>query len=157
MIPESKFFQSDELNHDLNSHFNPPGLTNFIGVAQVDNDLTGVRGLNFPPFGTSLNRTCGLYLDGVYFPSKNIPVSFQWRPDRIIRKTKHDGIEYQTDTMLLGYHNALIIRFRSKNTSGVFSCSGRGLKYIYSLRNLSTLILPSPSLDMSLILILIFL
>ena len=119
MIPESKFFQSDELNHDLNSHFNPPGLTNFIGVAQVDNDLTGVRGLNFPPFGTSLNRTCGLYLDGVYFPSKNIPVSFQWRPDRIIRKTKHDGIEYQTDTMLLGYQNALIIRFRSKNTSGI--------------------------------------
>ena len=57
----SKFFQSDELKHDLNSHFNPPGLTNFIGVAQADNDLTGVRGLNFPPFGTSLNRTCGLY------------------------------------------------------------------------------------------------
>ncbi len=118
MIPNSKFFQSDELKHDLNSHFNPPGLTNFIGVAQADNDLTGVRGLNFPPFGTSLNRTCGLYLDGVYFPSKNIPVSFQWRPDRITRKTKLDGIEYQTDTMLLPFQNVLIIRFRAKNTSG---------------------------------------
>ena len=114
MIPNSKFFQSDELKHDLNSHFNPPGLTNFIGVAQADNDLTGVRGLNFPPFGTSLNRTCGLYLDGVYFPSKNIPVSFQWRPDRITRKTKLDGIEYQTDTMLLPFQNVLIIRFVGK-------------------------------------------
>ena len=119
MIPDSKFFQSDELKHDLNSHFNPPGLTNFIGVAQVDNDLTGVRGLNFPPFGTSLNRTCGFYLDGVYFPSKNIPVSFQWRPDRIIRKTRVDGVEYRTDTMLLSYQNTLIIRFRAKNTTGI--------------------------------------
>ena len=85
MIPDVDYYRSSELNHDLNSHFNPPGLTNFIGVVQVDNDLTGIRGLNFPPFSTSINRTCGLYLDGVYFPSKNIPVTFQWRPDKIIR------------------------------------------------------------------------
>ena len=68
MIPDSKYFESDKLIHDVNSHFNPPGLTNFSGVVQVDNDLMGIRGLNFPPFGTSLTRTCGLHIDGKYFP-----------------------------------------------------------------------------------------
>tara|TARA_S200000501_G_scaffold180959_1_gene170396 strand:+ start:3188 stop:5236 length:2049 start_codon:yes stop_codon:yes gene_type:complete len=119
MIPKVEFFKSSKLRHDINSHFNPPGLTNFLGVAQVDNDLTGVRGLNFPPFGTSLSRTCGFYLDGVYFPSKNIPISFQWMPDRIIREVEVEGILFRTDTMLLDSENVLLIRFKSKNISGV--------------------------------------
>ena len=66
MIPEVDYYRSSKLVHDANSHFNPPGLTNFIGVIQVDNDLTGIRGLNLPPYGTSLNRTCVLFLDGSY-------------------------------------------------------------------------------------------
>jgi len=119
MIPDVDYYRSSELIHDLNSHFNPPGLTNFIGVVQVDNDLTGIRGLNFPPFSTSINRTCGLYLDGVYFPSKNIPVTFQWRPDKIIRKTTVDGVEYRTDTMLVPNKNALMMKISALNRSGV--------------------------------------
>ena len=119
MIPEVDYYRSSELIHDLNSHFNPPGLTNFIGVVQVDNDLTGIRGLNFPPFSTSINRTCGLYLDGVYFPSKNIPVTFQWRPDKIIRKTTVDGVEYRTETMLVPNKNALVMKISALNRSGV--------------------------------------
>ena len=119
MIPDVDYYRSSELVHDLNSHFNPPGLTNFIGVVQVDNDLTGIRGLNFPPFSTSINRTCGLYLDGVYFPSKNIPVTFQWRPDKIIRKTTVDGVEYRTDTMLVPNKNALMMKISALNRSGV--------------------------------------
>lgn len=119
MIPDVDYYRSSELVHDLNSHFNPPGLTNFIGVVQADNDLTGIRGLNFPPFSTSINRTCGLYLDGVYFPSKNIPVTFQWRPDKIIRKTTVDGVKYRTDTMLVPNKNALMMKISALNRSGV--------------------------------------
>ena len=116
MIPDTKYFESDELKHDFNSHFNPPGLTNFCGVVQVDNDLTGIRGLNFPPFGTSLNRTCGLYIDGRYFPSFKTSVLFKWRPDRITRKADVNGIKYKSKTMIIPDQNAVVIELTLHNT-----------------------------------------
>ena len=117
MIPDTKYFESDELIHDLNSHFNPPGLTNFSGVVQVDNDLMGIRGLNFPPFGTSLNRSCGLYIDGRYFRSLKSPVSFKWMPDRIIRKADVNGIEYKSQTIIIPNQNAVVIKLTLYNKS----------------------------------------
>ena len=117
MIPDTKYFESDELIHDLNSHFNPPGLTNFRGVVQVDNDLMGIRGINFPPFGTSLNRSCGLYIDGRYLPSLKSPVSFKWRPDRIIRKADVNGIEYKSQTIIIPNQNAVVIKLTLYNKS----------------------------------------
>lgn len=117
MIPDSKYFESDKLIHDVNSHFNPPGLTNFSGVVQVDNDLMGIRGLNFPPFGTSLTRTCGLHIDGKYFPSFWKPVSFIWRPDKIIRTCQINGIFFKSETIIMPNSNAVIIQLSLENKS----------------------------------------
>ena len=94
MIPNVEFFTSSKLKHDINSHFNPPGLTNFIGVVQVENDISAIRGLNFPPFGTSLEKSCVMYVDDQYFLSTNTPVSFTWRPDKITREADLQGIKY---------------------------------------------------------------
>ena len=53
MIPSVDDLKSDILKHKTGDIFNPPGLTNFWGCVQADIDLTGIRSLNFPPFGCS--------------------------------------------------------------------------------------------------------
>ena len=51
MIPNVEDLKSDVLIHKHGDIFNLPGLTNFIGTVQSDFDITGIRSLNFPPFG----------------------------------------------------------------------------------------------------------
>ena len=49
MIPSLSDLTGDDLTHRFEDTFNPPGLTNFLGAAQVDHDLVAVRSVNFPP------------------------------------------------------------------------------------------------------------
>ena len=119
MIPNVEFFTSSKLKHDINSHFNPPGLTNFIGVVQVENDISAIRGLNFPPFGTSLEKSCVMYVDDQYFLSTNTPVSFTWRPDKITREADLQGIKYIVDTIVIDNEISVMSRIILENRSGV--------------------------------------
>ena len=119
MIPDVEFFTSSKLKHDIHSHFNPPGLTNFIGVVQVENDISAIRGLNFPPFGTSLEKSCVMYVDDQYFLSTNTPVSFTWRPDKITREADLQGIKYKVDTIVIDNEISVMSRIILENRSGV--------------------------------------
>ncbi len=62
-IPTLDELASDTLVHRFGDLFNPPGLTNFLGCVQVDNDLFAIRNLNFPPLATSDINTAALYVD----------------------------------------------------------------------------------------------
>ena len=53
MIPIVQDLESAELAHRFGDVFNPPALTNFRGSVQAAVDITGIRSLNFPPFGCS--------------------------------------------------------------------------------------------------------
>ena len=119
MIPKVDFFSSSKLTHGINSHFNPPGLTNFIGVVQVENDITGIRGLNYPPFGTSMEKTCILYVDDRYFLSTNTPISFTWRPDKIVRETNLDGLRFLVETITINKEISVMSKITIENKSGV--------------------------------------
>jgi len=57
MIPDVDFLRSSTMTHKFGDLFNPPGLTNFLGVLQTEMDPTGISSLNFPPYGMSVHNT----------------------------------------------------------------------------------------------------
>ncbi len=118
MIPQVNDLISSPMTHRFGDVFNPPGLTNFVGTVQADIDLTGIRSLNFPPFGSGQLLTAGLFIDGLYFPATGIPVTFYWRPDKIVRTAEFRGLFLQSETVMLTSKNGIIIRLKVENRSG---------------------------------------
>jgi hypothetical protein len=118
MIPTVNDLISSPMKHRFGDLFNPPGLTNFVGTVQVSRDITGISSLNFPPYGTAHTTTAGLFLNGRYFPSLNCPVTYYWRPDKIIRETEYQGLFLKSETVMLTGQNGVIIRLTLVNRSG---------------------------------------
>ncbi len=100
-LPVVADLASDPLVHRFGDLFAPPGLTNFLGVLQADNDLVGVRSITFPPFGSLGDTiTARAFIDGRLLASYGAPVTFQWRPDRITRTASVDGLDITTTTAM---------------------------------------------------------
>ena len=72
-IPTVHDLASDPLVHRFDEMFNPPGLTNFLGAAQVDHDLAAVRSIAFPPLAQGETVTGNLFVDGRLFRSYGLP------------------------------------------------------------------------------------
>ncbi|MCX6151397.1 MAG: hypothetical protein NTX22_12775 [Ignavibacteriales bacterium] len=119
MIPTVEDLKSDVLIHKHGDIFNLPGLTNFIGCVQSDFDLTGIRSLNFPPFGCSDIITAGLFIDDIYFPATGTKIKFTWFADRIEREAEYEGLKLNTTTILPMGKMACAVRLSFKNISGV--------------------------------------
>ncbi len=119
MIPTVDDLKSDILKHKTGDIFNPPGLTNFWGCVQADIDLTGIRSLNFPPFGCSDIITAGLFIDDKYFPASGSYINFVWYPDRIERSAEYKGISYKSTTVLPMKKKAVLIKLEIENRSGI--------------------------------------
>ncbi len=118
MIPTVDDLKSDIMTHKFGDLFNPPGLTNFWGAVQTDIDVTGIRSLNFPPFGNSDVITCGLYIDDKYFPATGIPVKIVWYADKILREAEYAGIKFTSITVMPFKKKSVIIKLQIKNLSG---------------------------------------
>ena len=78
-IPTCADLASDPLVHRYDDLFNPPGLTNFLGCAQVDHDVLALRSVNFPPYSQSDTVTGQLYVDGRLARSFGAPVTVTWQ------------------------------------------------------------------------------
>ena len=91
-IPRSADLASDVLIHTYDDMFNPPGLTNFLGTAQVDHDVVAIRSVNFPPYSHGDTITGQLYVDGRLARSYGGTVEVVWRPDRVVRSTTVDDL-----------------------------------------------------------------
>ena len=118
MIPEVEDLKSSAMTHRFGDCFNPPGLTNFLGVVQAVVDLTGLRCLNFPPFGTSDTVSGTFVIDGRHFPSLGIPVTFTWYPDRIVREADYKGFHFTSVTALALKKMAVMTKVTIENRSG---------------------------------------
>jgi len=118
MIPTVNDLTSSPMKHRFGDLFNPPGLTNFVGTVQVSRDITGISSLNFPPLGNADTITAGLFLNGCYFPSLNCPVTYYWRPDKIIREAEYQDLFLKSETVMLTGQNGVIIRLTLANRSG---------------------------------------
>lgn len=119
MIPTTEDLKSDVLVHKHGDIFNLPGLTNFIGCVQSDFDLTGIRSLNFPPFGCSDIITGGLFINNIYFPATGTKIKFTWMADRIEREADYEGIKLRSITVLPMGKMACLVRLFVTNISGV--------------------------------------
>jgi len=118
MLPNIDDLKSDVLKHKSGDIFNPPGLTNFWGCVQSDIDLTGIRSLNFPPFGCSDIITGGLFIDDKYFPATGTYIDFVWFADRIERSAEYKGIFYKSITILPMKKKAVLVYIELENRSG---------------------------------------
>ena len=118
MIPTVTDLKSDEMIHRFGDFYNPPGLTNFWGCVQTDLDITGIRSLNFPPFGSSDTITAGLYFNNRYFPATGTPIKITWFPDRIERVAEYFGIKFTSVTVLPIKNKASIVKLSLENISG---------------------------------------
>ena len=118
MIPEVGDLKSSAMTHRFGDCFNPPGLTNFLGVVQAVMDLTGLRCLNFPPFGTADTVSGTFVIDGRHFPSLGIPVTFTWYPDRIVREANYKGFHFTSVSALAWNKMAAVTEITIENRSG---------------------------------------
>ncbi|RPI71797.1 MAG: hypothetical protein EHM47_09445, partial [Ignavibacteriales bacterium] len=118
MIPNIEDLKSDILKHKSGDIFNPPGLTNFWGCVQSDIDITGIRSLNFPPFGCSDIITGGLFIDDKYFPATGSYIDFVWYADRIERSAEYKGVFYKSVTVLPMRKKAVLVLLELENRSG---------------------------------------
>ena len=118
MIPTVEDLKSDVLIHKHGDIFNLPGLTNFIGTVQSDFDITGIRSLNFPPFGCSDIITAGLFINDIYFPATGTKINFTWIADRIEREAEYNGFKLHSITILPMGKLACAVRLNITNVSG---------------------------------------
>lgn len=117
-IPRSADLASDVLVHTYDDMFNPPGLTNFLGTAQVDHDVVAIRSVNFPPYSHGDTITGQLYVDGRLARSYGGTVEVVWRPDRVVRSTTVDGLELRTTTACAPGRPAVVVQLEVSGTPG---------------------------------------
>jgi len=118
-IPTVHDLASDPLVHRFDEMFNPPGLTNFLGAAQVDHDLAAVRSIAFPPLAQGETVTGNLFVDGRLFRSYGLPVTFIWRPDCVIRSAVVRDLRITTTTVCVQDVEAVVVDIEVRNLSGV--------------------------------------
>ena len=118
-IPTVQDLASDPLVHRFDEMFNPPGLTNFLGAAQVDHDLVAVRSIAFPPLAQGETVTGNLFVDGRLFRSYGLPVTFTWRPDCVIRTAIVRDLRITTTTVCVQDVPAVVVDVEVRNLSGV--------------------------------------
>jgi hypothetical protein len=117
-IPRSADLASDVLVHTYDDMFNPPGLTNFLGTAQVDHDVVAIRSVNFPPYSHGDTITGQLYVDGRLARSYGGTVEVVWRPDCVVRSTTVDGLDLRTTTACAPGRPAVVVQLEVSGLPG---------------------------------------
>ena len=117
-IPTLDDLASAPLVHHFEDMFNPPGLTNFLGAAQVDHDLVAIRSVSYPPLSGGDTISGSLFLDGRLFRSLGTEVTVCWRPDRVLRSSRAGEIEIETVTVSPPGETAVVVDIRVRNLSG---------------------------------------
>jgi hypothetical protein len=106
---------SDTLVHSFGDLWNPPGLTNFLGCAQVDLDPVAVRSVSFPPYAMGELATGQLFLDDRLFTALGVAVACTWRPDQVHRSAEWDGLRVETTTVVPVGSTAVLVRLTVTN------------------------------------------
>lgn len=116
-IPTVTDLRSDALEHRFGDLWNPPGLTNFRGCAQVDLDPVAVRSISFPPLANGESVTGTLFLDDRLFTALGVPLTTTWQPDRVERTAWWDGLSVSTTTVVPVDRTAVLVRLSISNWS----------------------------------------
>ena len=99
LIPTVDDLAADAITHHYDDMIAPSGLTNMLGTVRVDHDLTGLSAVQFPPVSQGLTQTAVLFVDGRLFASYGVPITHEWRPDRVVRRAVVGELEIETTTV----------------------------------------------------------
>lgn len=108
-VPTVDDLAADAITHHYEDMIAPSGLTNLLGTVVVGHDLTGIRGVTFPPFSQGGAVTAALFLDGRLFESYGAPVTHEWRPDRVVRRAEVGELLVETTTACVPGETAVVI------------------------------------------------
>ncbi|MBO9626393.1 MAG: hypothetical protein J7484_08475 [Microbacterium sp.] len=117
LIPTVEDLAADVVTHHYDDMIAPTGLTNMLGTVRVDHDLTALSAVQFPPVSQALTQTAVLFVDGRLFASYGVPVTHEWRPDRVVRRATVDGLEIVTTTVCVPGRMAVAIDVAVRNTT----------------------------------------
>lgn len=115
LIPTVADLAADPLTHHYDDMVAPSGLTNFLGTARVDHDLTAISAVTFPPVSQGLAKTAVLFVDGRLFESYGAPVTHEWRPDGVVRQATLPGLELRTTTVCVPGSTAVVVEVHVTN------------------------------------------
>ncbi|WP_431806419.1 hypothetical protein [Microbacterium paraoxydans] len=109
LIPTVEDLAADAVTHHYDDLIAPTGLTNMLGTVRVDHDLTALTAVQFPPVSQGLTQTAVLFVDGRLFASYGVPVTHEWRPDRVVRRASVGDLEIETTTVCVPGRTAVAI------------------------------------------------
>jgi hypothetical protein len=135
-VPTVEDLESAPLRHRFEDMFNPPGLTNFLGAAQVDYDVVAVRSVNFPPVGSGDTASGSLYVDGRLLRSFAPEVTVRWRPDRVVRSVELGGLAIETVTACPPGVTGVVVDIRVTN----LGTSDRDVRLAFALASRATVV-----------------
>ncbi|MEU6858165.1 hypothetical protein AB0B28_04720 [Glycomyces sp. NPDC046736] len=115
-VPTVDDLAADAVTHHYDDMIAPSGLTNFLGTARVDHDLTAISAVTFPPVSQGLTQTAVCFVDGRIVESYGAPITHEWRPDRVRRKATLPGLDLVTDTVCAPGQTAVAIEVSVTNT-----------------------------------------
>jgi hypothetical protein len=116
LIPTVDDLAADPVTHHYDDMIAPSGLTNFLGTARVDHDLTAISAVTFPPVSQGLTRTAACFVDGRLVESYGAPITHEWRPDRVRRSVSLPGLDLVTDTVCAPGETGVAVDVRVTNT-----------------------------------------
>ncbi|MCD0447492.1 hypothetical protein LO763_28140 [Glycomyces sp. A-F 0318] len=116
LIPDVDDLAADPVAHHYDDMIAPSGLTNFLGTARVDHDLTAISAVTFPPVSQGLTRTAACFVDGRLVESYGADIAHEWRPDRVRRTTALPGLDLATVTVCAPGETGVAIDVSVTNT-----------------------------------------
>lgn len=116
LIPTVRDLAADPVTHHYDDMIAPSGLTNFLGTVRVDHDLTAISAVTFPPVSQGLTRTAVCFVDGRLVESYGVPITHEWRPDRVRRSVSLPGLELSTDTVCVPGETGAAVEVGVTNT-----------------------------------------
>ncbi|ADD41951.1 hypothetical protein [Stackebrandtia nassauensis] len=116
LVPTVDDLAADAVTHHYDDMIAPSGLTNFLGTARVDHDLTAISAVTFPPVSQGLTQTAVCFVDGRLVESYGAPITHEWRPDRVRRSVSLPGLDLSTVTVCAPDDTAVVIDVHVTNT-----------------------------------------
>jgi len=114
-VPTVDDLAADAVTHHYDDMIAPSGLTNLLGTARIEHDLTAISVVTFPPVSQGLTRTAACFVDGRLLESYGAPITHEWRPDRVRRSVTLPGLHLTTTTVCAPGETAIAIEVNATN------------------------------------------
>ena len=105
------------LRRSPHEEFSRPGLTNFLGSAQVAADPSSFRHVMFPPVSGAEESTAYLTLNNIFLPATRTPVDIHWCPWRVDRSCEVAGWQIRSRLCMASGEQGLLLELSIENTA----------------------------------------